>query len=77
MRPSDWQYGVSVQQEILPRVSIEVGYNRRWLTAFNVVDNALQPSSDFDSFSIAIPNDSRLPAGVAGSTLSSSFSVRN
>ena len=41
-RPGDWQYGVSVQQQVLPRVSIEVGYNRRWLTNFTVTDNRLQ-----------------------------------
>ena len=29
VRPGDWQVGVSVQQQILPRVSVEVGYNRR------------------------------------------------
>ena len=33
--------GVSIQQEILPRVSIEVGYNRRWLNGFSVTDNLL------------------------------------
>ena len=26
------RFGVSVQQELLPRVSVEVGYYRRWLT---------------------------------------------
>ena len=35
VRPSDWQIGVSVQQELLPRVSVEVGYYRRWLTHFS------------------------------------------
>ena len=30
VRPSDWQFGASVQHEILPRVSAEIGYNRRW-----------------------------------------------
>jgi hypothetical protein len=29
VRPGDWGLGASIQQEILPRVSIEVGYNRR------------------------------------------------
>src|SRR5206468_5514913 len=29
-RPSDWAFGMSIQQEIMPRVSIEVGYVRRW-----------------------------------------------
>ena len=38
-RPSDWQVGVTLQQEILPRVSVEVGYTRRWLQNFTVTDN--------------------------------------
>ena len=38
-RPSDWQVGVTLQQEILPRVSLEVGYTRRWLQNFTVTDN--------------------------------------
>ena len=29
IRPYDWQWGVSVQQEIAPRVSVDVSYNRR------------------------------------------------
>jgi hypothetical protein len=28
VRPYDWQFGASIQQEIVPRVSVEVGYNR-------------------------------------------------
>ncbi|HEY7175033.1 MAG TPA: hypothetical protein VH442_08960, partial [Micromonosporaceae bacterium] len=28
VRPNDWQFGASVQQQVLPRVSIEVGYFR-------------------------------------------------
>jgi hypothetical protein len=32
--PFDWQFGVSVQQEILPRLSAELAYNRRsWATS--------------------------------------------
>ena len=38
-RPSDWQFGVTLQQQILPRVSVEVGYSRRWLQNFTVTDN--------------------------------------
>ena len=30
IRPYDWQFGVSIQQEIVPRVSVDVSYNRRW-----------------------------------------------
>jgi hypothetical protein len=32
VRPSDWQFGASIQQEVLPRTSVEVGYHRRWFT---------------------------------------------
>ena len=39
VRPSDWQFGASVQHEILPRVSAEIGYNRRWFNGFTVTDN--------------------------------------
>lgn len=82
VRPGDWQYGLSVQQEILPRVSIEVGYNRRWLTAFTVVDNALQAASDFGVFSFVVPADNPttprvipLPSGISGSTISGLYNA--
>ena len=39
VRPYDWQWGASVQQEILPRTSLEVGYARRWFNNFFVNDN--------------------------------------
>ena len=46
VRPSDWQFGASVQHEMLPRVSVEVGYNRRWFQSFLVTDNlALGPAT--------------------------------
>ena len=39
VRPSDWGITASVQHEVLPRVSVEVGYTRRWLQHFVVTDN--------------------------------------
>jgi hypothetical protein len=39
VRPGDWQVAATVQHEVLPRVSIEVGYLRRWLQNFTVTDN--------------------------------------
>src|SRR5206468_2805455 len=38
-RPSDWSLGASVMREVLPRVSLEVGYFRRWWGNFVVTDN--------------------------------------
>jgi Carboxypeptidase regulatory-like domain len=75
VRPGDWQYGVSVQQEVLPRVSVEVGYNRRWLTNFTVTDNLLQPASEFGQFAITAPTDSRLPSEAQGRTISGLYNV--
>ena len=63
MRPSDWQIGVSVQQELVTGVSVEVGYFRRWLQNFTVVDNLAVTAGDFDPFSITAPLDPRLPDG--------------
>ncbi len=60
VRPGDWGFGVSIQQEILPRVSVELGYNRRWLTNFTWDDNVLQATGDFKSFAVVAPTDPRL-----------------
>jgi hypothetical protein len=60
VRSGDWGFGASVQQEILPRVSVELGYNRRWLTNFTWDDNVLQATGDFRSFTVVAPTDSRL-----------------
>jgi hypothetical protein len=63
VRPADWQIGVTVQQEIIPRVSLEVGYTRRWLQNFTVTDNLRQAPTDYTQFSITAPSDPRLPGG--------------
>ena len=74
VRPGDWGIGVSVQQQILPRVSVELGYNRRWLDNFVVTDNRDIQASDFSQFSIVAPLDSRLPGG-GGQTISGLYNV--
>jgi hypothetical protein len=63
VRPRDWQFGVSVQQQVLPRVSVEVGYLKRWLQNFTATDNLEVAPSDFTPFSITAPSDPRLPNG--------------
>jgi hypothetical protein len=63
VRSNDWQIGASVQQQILPRVSVEAGYFRRWLNNFTVTDNLLVGASDFTGFSVTAPSDPRLPGG--------------
>ena len=63
VRSNDWQWGASVQQQVLPRVSIEVGYFRRWLNNFTVTDNLAVGAADFTPYSITAPSDPRLPDG--------------
>jgi hypothetical protein len=63
VRPSDWNFGFSVQHELIPRVSIDVGYVRRVFSGFNVTDNLAVGASDFTEFYVTAPQDSRLPDG--------------
>jgi hypothetical protein len=74
VRPSDWSFGLSVQQELLPRVSVEAGYTRRWYQGFIVTDNLAVQASNFSQFSITAPLDPRLPGG-GGYTLSGLYDV--
>ena len=63
VRPGDWQVGATLQHEILPRVSLEVGYTRRWLQNFTVTENRATTVGEYTPFSITAPLDSRLPGG--------------
>jgi hypothetical protein len=74
VRSSDWNLGVSVQQQLLPRASIEVAYSRRWYHGFTVTDNTLVEASDYTSFSITAPQDARLPGG-GGQIISGLYDV--
>jgi hypothetical protein len=73
-RPYNWELGVSVQQEVAPRVGVTVGYFRRWFGNFYTLDNTLTTSSDYTPFSIPIPVDPRLPGG-GGGTVSGLYDV--
>ena len=63
VRSNDWQIGASVQQQVLPRVSVEVGYFRRWLNNFTITDNLAVGPNDFTQYSITAPTDPALPGG--------------
>ena len=76
VRPGDWQIGASVQQQLLPRVSAEIGYTRRWLTNFTWDNNVLQATNQFDVFSITAPNDTRLPDEARGRTIGGLYNVQ-
>jgi hypothetical protein len=61
VRPNDWQFGASVQHELVPRVSVELGYNRRWWGNFFVTDNVLTTAADYDVYSMVVPQYEHLP----------------
>ncbi len=69
VRQNDWQWGINVQHEVLPRVSLEAGYNRRWwgypATATDgiVTDDEARGPNDYEAFTLTAPADSRLPGG--------------
>ena len=54
---------MSVQHEVLPRTSVEVGFFHREFYGFAVTDNLAVSPSDFTQFSITAPQDPRLPNG--------------
>ena len=63
VRPYNWGLGLSVQQEVLPRVSVNVGYFRNWWGNWYAVDNRSTSLADYTPFSIVAPVDARLPGG--------------
>jgi len=63
IRQNDWQWGVTVQQQVIPRMSVEVAYNRRWFQGNKVTDNTLRTPADYDAFTLTTPQDPRLPDG--------------
>ncbi|HEY3044439.1 MAG TPA: carboxypeptidase-like regulatory domain-containing protein [Vicinamibacterales bacterium] len=74
VRPYNWGLGLSVQQEVLPRVSVNVGYFRNWWGNWYAVDNRSTTLADYTPFSIVAPVDSRLPGG-GGQTISGLYNL--
>jgi hypothetical protein len=63
LRPWDTQIGVAIQQELMPRVAVEVQFNKRWWYGHYVTRNLAVQSSNFTRYSITAPTDPRLPGG--------------
>ena len=63
VRPDNWTMSVIVQQELGPRLGLEVGYFRTTYGNQTATDNLFVDRSDFDEFCVPAPTDSRLPGG--------------
>jgi hypothetical protein len=63
VRSYDWQYGVAVQQQIVPGVALDISYNRRRWGNFFFTDNLALGPQDFDQVTIAAPSNPNLPNG--------------
>ena len=46
-RPGQWEYNVSVQHELIPRLSVSMAYYRRNYYNFWREDNVLQSDGDY------------------------------
>jgi hypothetical protein len=61
--PNVWSTGVSVQQELLKGLALNVGFFRNSWGNLSMVDNTLTAATDYTPFSINAPLDPRLPGG--------------
>ena len=62
-RSFNWEFTTSVQQEIVPRMSVEVQYARRWYGNIRVMDDLSVTPANYTPVTLSAPADSRLPDG--------------
>jgi len=62
-RNINWEFSAGVQRELVPRVSADLTYFRRWYGNFPIVNDLAIGPADFDKFTITAPVDARLPDG--------------
>jgi hypothetical protein len=60
-RGYNWEYGVSVQHELISRLSITAGFHRRQFYNLDVTDNLNLSPEEWTAFTIVAPSDPRLP----------------
>jgi hypothetical protein len=72
-RGFNWEGSASVQHELLPNVSVNVAYYRRWFGNLTVTQNTRVSNANFSPYCITTPSDSRLPD--AGSQLCGLYDV--
>ncbi len=60
-RGYNWEASVGIQHELRPGMSVDVSYFRRWYGNFRVTHNTAVAVSDYSSYCVTAPTDSRLP----------------
>jgi hypothetical protein len=66
VRPNDYEVAVGGQQEIMPRVALDVQFTRHSFGNFVASQNTARPPSAYDPFCVTAPSG---PAGNSGYTL--------
>ena len=62
-REHSWDLSAGISQQLAPRVSVDVTYNRRsWGNIATTINRALKPT-DFNPFTYNVPKDPKLPGG--------------
>jgi hypothetical protein len=62
-RTYNWELGAQIQHEIVPRVSVDAAYYRRWYGNLLVTDNTALAAANYSPFSVVAPANPRLPGG--------------
>ena len=65
---SNWEFSGSIQHELKPGVSVDVGYFRRAYVNFETVDDRSNSASDWDTYQFVVPQNANFPDG-GGNTL--------
>ena len=60
---TNWVYSGSIQHELAPGVSVDVGYFRRHYINFSTVDDRSNSAADWDQYTITVPENPALPNG--------------
>jgi hypothetical protein len=75
VRQYNWEFSGSVQHELVPRVSVDVGYFRRIYGNLQVQYNRALPASAYDVYTVTAPTDPRLE-GNSGQVVGPLYDIK-